>query len=183
MTSPTPTASSRYLRQAAQRFSAPLGALGAIATVVMMVATTVDVLSRNLIGPSVPGLMELSATLLVATVFLGLAYAGAANAHVSVDLITSRLPLGVARRLAGLMWLIGAAMTVWFVWATAKRAISSLSMGETTVGIIDWPLWPARWIVVIGFAAFVLIALVNAYLGMRGERLLGEDDDSTEVAS
>lgn len=143
----------------------------------MMIATTIDVVSRNVSGSSVPGLIELSGTLLIATVFLGLSYAGAANAHVSVDLITSRFPVAVSRRLAGLMWLIGSAMTVWFIYATALRAQASLRMREIAVGLVDWPLWPARWIVVIGFVAFLVIALVNSYLGLRGEPLLGEDED------
>lgn len=175
------TATSRFVRSATQRFAGPLGALGSISTVVMMIATTTDVVSRNFAGRSVPGLLELSATLLVATVFLGLSYAGAANAHVSVDLITSRFPLSVSRRLAGFMWLLGGAMTVWFIYATAKRALDSFEMQEITVGLVDWPLWPARWIVVIGLVAFLIVTLSNAYLGLRGEPLLGEDIDEADV--
>lgn len=172
--------SSVMLRRFAHKFAGPLGALGSISTVTMMVATSVDVLSRNIAGRSVPGLLELSATLLVATVFLGLSYAGAANAHVSVDLITSRLPLTISRRLAGLMWLIGSILIVWFIYATAIRAMASLEMREITVGLVDWPLWPARWIVVIGLVAFLVVGLVNAFLGLRGESLLGESDDERD---
>ena len=174
-TSPTPV--SRWVREAVQHFAAPLGALGSVSTVLMMTATTIDVVARNISGHSVPGLLELSGTLLVATVFLGLSYAGAANAHVSVDLVTSHLPLVVSRRLAGGMWLIGSAMTVWFIYATAVRALASLQMQEIAVGLVDWPLWPARWIVVVGLAAFLVIAVAHGYLGLRGEPLLGEDDD------
>lgn len=170
------------LRAAARKLAGPLGALGSIATVAMMVATTLDVLSRNFVGRSVPGLLELTETLLVVTVFLGLSYAGATNAHVSVDLLTSRFPKRLARQVTGAMWVLGAAMTVWFIMATAQRASASLRMGEISTGLVDWPLWPARWVVVIGFAAFLLIALVNGFLGLRGEPLLGEDDDADPLA-
>lgn len=180
MTTYATTATSRRVRNFAHKATGPLGALGSISTVVMMIAITTDVISRNFAGRSVPGLLELSGTLLVATVFLGLSYAGAANAHVSVDLITSRFPISVSRRLAGLMWLIGAAMTVWFIFATSKRALDSFKMREIAVGLVDWPLWPARWIIVIGLIAFLFVALVNAYLGLRGEALLGEDDDEDD---
>ncbi|MEB4614943.1 TRAP transporter small permease [Leucobacter sp. M11] len=180
MTTDASSASSRFLRGAAQTFAAPLGALGSISTVAMMIVTTIDVVSRNLSGSSVPGLIELSGTLLIATVFLGLSYAGAANAHVSVDLVTSRFPVSVSRRLAGLMWLLGSAMTVWFIYATAVRALASFQMREIATGLVDWPLWPARWLVVIGFVAFLVIALVNSFLGLRGEPLLGEDDEDDD---
>lgn len=180
MTTYETTAASRFVRLAAQKGSGPLGALGSISTVVMMIAITADVVSRNITDRSVPGLLELSGTLLVATVFLGLSYAGVANAHVSVDLITSRFPVAVSRRLAGLMWLLGAGMTGWFIYATAKRALASFEMREISVGLVDWPLWPARWIIVIGLVAFLLVALANGYLGLRGEPLLGEDEDEDD---
>lgn len=167
----------RRLRSAARGLAGPLGALGSIATVAMMVVTTVDVLSRNLAGRSIPGLLELTETLLVVAVFLGLSYAGVANAHVSVDLLTSHFPPALSHRVAGVMWLLGAGMTAWFLVACAQRASASVRMGEISTGLVDWPLWPARWVVVIGLTAFLLVALVNGYLGLRGESLLGEDAD------
>ncbi|WP_344684647.1 MULTISPECIES: TRAP transporter small permease [Actinomycetes] len=142
-----------------------------------MVATTADVINRNVAGRSVAGLLEMSESALVACVFLGLAYAGATNAHVSVDLLTSKLPLGAARRLAGVVWTASATMVVWLLVATTERAIQSTEIGEIQAGMMDWPVWPARWLIVVGYLSFLIIALINAYLSFRNEPLLGEDDE------
>ena len=171
-----PDRAERVLRSAAGAIAGPLGALGSISTVAMMIGITADVISRNFFGQSIAGLLEFTETLLVTTVFLGLAYAGATNAHVSVDLLSSKLPNGVSRRMGGAMWLLGAAMTVWFIDACWQRAVQSTQRGEVTQGLMEWPVYPARWIIVIGLIAFLVIALINAYLGLRGRLLLGEDE-------
>ncbi|WFP16227.1 TRAP transporter small permease [Citricoccus muralis] len=159
--------------------SAPLAALASISTLIIMVAVTIDVVSRNFLGRSVPGLLEMSETALVATVFLGLAYAGATNAHVAVDLLTDRFPQAFARRFAGVVWLLASGMVLWYVLATLDRALQSTSSREISQGLMQWPLWPSRWLVVIGFATFLLIALINAALSFMNEPLLGEDEDTT----
>ncbi|WP_255545967.1 MULTISPECIES: TRAP transporter small permease [unclassified Nesterenkonia] len=147
-----------------------------------MVAVTVDVLARNALGSSVPGLLEMSESALVATVFLGLAYTGTTNSHVSVDLLTEKLPRRMARKIAGVVWLLGSLMVTWFIYASFERAMESTASGEITVGLMDWPLWPARWLIVIGYVAFLLVALVNTYLSFRNELLLGEENDSNHLS-
>lgn len=167
------------LRRAGMMISAPLAALASISTLLIMVAVTIDVISRNVAKRSVPGLLEMSETALVATVFLGLAYAGAANAHVAVDLLTDRFPRAFARRFAGVVWLLVSGMVLWYVVASFERALYSTGAREITQGLMEWPVWPSRWLLVIGFATFLLIALINAALSFMNEPLLGEDEDTT----
>lgn len=166
------------LRKAVEKMASPLGALSSVSTIIMMLAITVDVIARNIGGEPIPGLLELSETALVATVFLGISYAGATNAHVSVDLLTSKMPVRPARYISGLMWLLGSGMVVWFIIATAERAIHSTEMDEVTLGLLVWPVWPTRWLIVLGYLAFLIVALANAYLSFRNEPLLGEEEDS-----
>jgi TRAP-type C4-dicarboxylate transport system permease small subunit len=168
---------SNILRRSVEKFAIPLGALSSVSTIVMMVAITVDVVARNFAGEPIPGLLEISETALVATVFLGISYAGVTNAHVSVDLLTSKLSLKSSRVIAGVMWLFGAGMVIWFIVATAERAMESTEMGEVTQGLLVWPVWPTRWLIVFGFIAFLVVALANVYLSFRLEPLLGEDDE------
>lgn len=169
-----------FLRTVGLRVTGPLGALASTATVLIMIAITIDVFSRNLGGKSIPGLLEMSESALVATVFLGLAYTGATNGHVSVDLVTAKLPVAMSRRLTGIVWLIGSLMVTWLAYACYLRALSSTQMGEVTRGLMEWPIWPARWLLVIGYLAFLFVALINTYLSFRGEPLLGEDDEQSE---
>ncbi|MCY1158875.1 MAG: transporter small permease [Citricoccus sp.] len=174
---------SAALRRAARSIAVPLGALASLSTLAIMVAIVIDVVVRNAGGRSVPGLLEMSETALVATVFLGLAYAGVTNSHVAVDLFTEALRPRVARVLIALAWLVGVLITAWLVLATFERAVESTEAGELRQGLMDWPLWPARWLVVIGLVAFLLVALVNIVLLVRGEPLLGEDEPDPDLAA
>lgn len=176
----TSNQTSDFLRTVGVRVTGPLGALASVATILIMIVVTIDVFSRNLGGKSIPGLLEMSESALVATVFLGLAYTGVTNGHVSVDLVTAKLPVSVSRTLTGVVWLIGSLMVTWFVYACYLRALSSTQMGEVTRGLMEWPVWPARWLLVIGYLAFLLVALINTYLSFRGEPLLGEEDEQSE---
>lgn len=177
-----PRTFSNLLRRWVEKMAVPLGALSSVSTILMMIAITVDVIARNFAGEPIPGLLEMSETALVATVFLGISYAGVTNAHVSVDLLTSKLSSQMSRFLAGVMWLLGAGMVVWFIIATAERAMQSTTMGEITQGLMEWPVWPTRWLIVLGYVAFLVVALVNAYLSFRQQPLLGEDEESLTVS-
>lgn len=180
---PAPGRTATGLRRAARAVAVPLGALASLSTLAIMIAIVIDVVVRNTGGRSVPGLLEMSETALVATVFLGLAYAGVTNAHVAVDLLTEALPPRVARILIALAWLIGVLITAWMVLATVERAVESTESGELRQGLMDWPLWPARWLVVIGLVAFLLVAVVNIVLIVRGEPLLGEEQPDPDLAA
>jgi len=171
------------LRRVARAIAAPLGALASLSTLAIMIAIVIDVVARNMGGRSVPGLLEMSETALVATVFLGLAYAGVTNAHVAVDLLTEALPPRIARVLIAVAWVVGVLVTAWLVLATFERAVESTEAGELRQGLMDWPLWPARWLVVIGLAAFLLVAVINVILLVRGEPLLGEDAPDPDLAA
>lgn len=183
MNSTSPTERVDVLRRIASVITVPLGALASLSTIAIMVAITVDVVVRNLGGRSVPGLLEMSESALVATVFLGLAYAGATNAHVAVDLLTAALRPAVARVLIGIAWLVSVAVSVWFLIATFQRAVQSTAANELRQGLVDWPVWPARWLIVIGFAAFLLVAVINVVLIVRGQPLLGEDQVDPDLAA
>lgn len=68
-------------------------------------------------------------------------------------------------------------MVMWFIIATAERAMQSTQMGEVTQGLLVWPVWPTRWLIVLGYVAFFIVALTNAYLSFRQEMLLGEEEE------
>lgn len=173
------TRASDRLRRIAYRLSAPLGALASLATLIVMIAIVADVIFRNVTGRSVPGLLELSESGLVAAVFLGLAYAGMTDSHVSVDLLTSHINQTVARILITAMWLASVVITAWFLISAVERAIQSVERNETRTGLINWPLWPSRWIIVIGFAAFLIVAIINVVLLLMRQPVLGKGHEPT----
>lgn len=155
----------------------PLGILASLSTIVMMLGVSAEVIYRNISGKSIPGVLELSESALVATVFLGLAYAGVTGSHIAVDLLVDRLPAALARVLVAIAWILSAGTLMWFTYATFTRATAAFAKGESRMGLLEWPLWPARWIIVIGFVAFLLIAIANVVRLLTGRPLLGESED------
>src|SRR5699024_7834187 len=116
---------------------------------------------RTLYDRSIPGILELSEAALVAAVFLGLAYTGATNSHIAVDLLTERLPEKVARWVIATAWLLTSVILVWMIYATTSRAIESTERGEVRTGLVNWPIWPSRWVIVVGLVAMLIVAVLN----------------------
>lgn len=156
--------------------SSVLGVLATIATVVMMTAIILDVISRAVRNQSIPGLFELGETVLVAAVFLGMAYTGATNGHIAVDLLTERLPRHISRILVLIAWILTEITLIWLIYATTLRALASTSSNENRMGIVNWPIWPTRWVIVVGLVAMAIVALVNILRLIQGNEVLGFQD-------
>ncbi len=162
--------------------SSIFGVLATVATVVMMFAIAADVFFRTLYDSTLPGVLELSETALVAAVFLGLAYTGATNSHIAVDLLTERLPASVSRWVILVAWTLTAGFVAWMTYATALRAIASTKANELRMGLVEWPLWPSRWLIPIGLALFLLVAIANIVRLASGKEVLGIDHQMPDVA-
>ena len=171
-----PPASSAFDR-GLRRLSAGLGVLAATALVVLMLATVVDVLVRWISRASVPGMIEVAETALVASVFLGLAWTSMQGGHVAVTIVTDRLRPTLARIVSTLIWLLNAGMLAWMSWACVLRAVQSTSLNETRFGLVQWPVWPLRWIIAIGLILWTVVALVNLVRVLGGRTAYGEDTE------
>lgn len=146
----------------------------------MMVATSADVGRRQLFGSSVRGVIELSEIMMVVIVFFGLGYAESQNAHVSMTLFIRRLPDRVAAAVKAAALVLAILVIGWMLVATFDRAIDSFASGEQRFGIVRLPVWPARWAIVIGLAAFLLEMLVRLADLVRTART--SKQSPTEVA-
>ncbi|EYT51810.1 hypothetical protein H490_0114750 [Leucobacter sp. UCD-THU] len=158
-----------------KRCSAALGVIAAGALVVLMLATVIDVLVRWTTRASLPGMMEIAETALVASVFLGLAWTSIQGGHVAVTIVTDRLKPGLARAVSMLIWTLNAVILAWMTAALLARAVQSTSMSETRFGLVQWPIWPLRWIIAAGVLFWAIVALVNLVRVIRGRTAYGED--------
>jgi TRAP-type C4-dicarboxylate transport system permease small subunit len=79
-----------FLRQLGKVESIGLTISG-ILIVLMMVITTIDTFLRQAFNSPIPGVYELESMMLVAIVFLGIAYVQGQKRHISLDLVTSHL--------------------------------------------------------------------------------------------
>lgn len=158
--------------------SRAMGVIAALAIVILMAAIVTDVVTRYLTGSSMPAMVELSESALVVSIFFGLAWAGASGAHVSVTLVTDRISASVNRVLSIAVWTLTSLFVMWLTYATYGRAMNATERGETRMGIVEWPMWPLRWVIVAGFLALLFISLANLVRALRGRDLLpGQVDE------
>ena len=144
------------MRRLIRMISTFFAILAALCVVAMMAMTVADVASRIVSGRSIPGAQELSEQLIVALVYLGMAYAFYKRDHVSVTICTALLSarLRATARLAGRSLLL--AIVAWMGWRTGAEAWRSHVVGEVRFGLLQMPLWPARAAIPLGLAALAL---------------------------
>jgi len=143
-----------------------IAGVGACFLIPLMIITAGDVVGRDAFGHPIPGTVELSQYLLAVFILLGLAYAQQAKAHVSVSVVTSRLPRHVQHILsivATLLCLSIALMLVWQGWA--------IGIEERTVSdMLRVPQYPFRLMVAV--AAFLLCLELVTDLGDSWKKIV-----------
>lgn len=157
------------------------GIMATAAIVVIMLSTVLELVGRNITGASVPYLLEISETGLVIAVFFGLSWSAINGGHVAVTLVADRLSQGTQKVLSIVSWVLALGMSCWFFYASTDRALSATSRGEIRMGIVEWPVYPVRWAIAIGFAMLILACLVNIYMSFKDNRVLTQAADELEV--
>ncbi len=129
--------------------------LSGVAILLMMIAGAADVFGTNLdvVGLKsrpIPATFEFMGAMMVVTVFLAVSYAQHERQHIRVELLVRRLPLPLQKvadivQFALAMILFG--LIARFAWPVA---IHAFNVGEYATGLINFPLWPARFVLAIG---------------------------------
>ncbi len=165
----------RYLDRFNASVSRVAAVIAAALTMLLAISITSDAVARFITNRSIPGMVELSETLLVALVFLAFGYCAYSGSHIALTLVTEALPGRVAAGVRAVAYVIVAALLVWMLWATGIRALDSLETGEYKFGLAQWPLWPARTTIFVGLALTLPVYVVAVWTNLqiaRGRRPL-----------
>ncbi|ALV28687.1 TRAP transporter small permease [Pannonibacter sp. Q-1] len=146
-------------------FRMGLAGICAVMLTAMMLLTVADVVGRYFLASPVQGATELTEMLLAAVIFIGLPAATLDDDHVTVDMLTARLPWAVERLRRPVVAFASAAILCvigWRLWAAAAQVGS---YGGTTISL-QIPLAPLGYLVSIftGLAALILVAKAIACL-------------------
>lgn len=130
-----------------------IGGLGMLFSMFLGVA---DIVGTQVLLIPVPGPRELTESTMVLIVFGALAYAQIRRAHIRVELVYFQMP----PRVRAVMDVITDIAAIAFYGLILQQAIGeaqySLQINEATVGLIRFPLWPARFILAAGCALMIL---------------------------
>lgn len=144
-----------------------LAMLSAMAILVIMLLTVADVTQRWATGRSMAGVLEFNEILMVAVVYLGLAYTQRRDEHVSVDLLVTRLPRRARRWVEAVALLLAIMVVGLLLWATLETGLESYARREFRFGLRAVPIWPARLVIPLGLLFLsleILRSLANRML-------------------
>lgn len=151
-------AKSGLIRRVVSVISRTMAVLSAALVLVITVIIVADVSRRYLTGRSIPGVIEYSEVLMVAVVFLGLAFAQRNQDHIGVDLFLSKLPRRAGQFVKAVGLVIVSGSFLWMLWETGKVAQRSYETGEHRFGLAQVPIWPARIVITVG-VFFLLVEI------------------------
>jgi len=140
---------------------------GGLLLTAMMFLVTADVLGRYLLGRPIHGTTELTEFMMVGLLYFTLAHTQADKAHIKVEMLVSRLSPKTQLFFEVLAYGLGFFLFVLITWQGTLAAMKSWKFGETTFGVILFPLFPAKVLVPIGSALFALRLFLDFREGLK----------------
>lgn len=139
-----------------QQLALVLVLLGAVGMLSSMLLGTADVVGTQFLGTPVPGALEITESTMVLIVFGALAYAQMRRAHIRVEILYGYVgPRGKAF-MDAMTHVVALVFFALLGWEGYGEALYSWGIRESTLGYIRFPLYPARWLLVLGTALLLL---------------------------
>jgi TRAP-type C4-dicarboxylate transport system permease small subunit len=146
----------RTLEAIVERLAFAILLVGGFGMLMSMFLGVADVVGSQILRIPVPGPKELTESTMVVIVFGALTYAQIRRSHIRVELLYTRAG---PRMQAAMDVLAGVCGLIFFgllLWQAIGEAQYSLQIHEATVGLIRFPLYPARIVLAAGTALLIL---------------------------
>ena len=124
--------------------------LSGVAMLLMMAVGALDIITTYVFSRPIPATFEFIETMLVVVAFFAIPLAQSERAHIRVELIYNHMPkfLQFSSDLFGyILNIIFYALIAIYGW---RSGVISFQQAEIAPGIINWPLWPARFALFLG---------------------------------
>ncbi len=132
----------------------------------MMVLLVIDIVSRTMRKP-IQGMAELSVFVMMVVIYLGMARCEENKEHVNLEIIINAVS-PVMRRFMKLVYSLLAFVTVSLLYySVTVNAWSSFQRNEAIEGTVEMPIWPVKFLMVIGLTFFWIQVLINALDAMK----------------
>jgi TRAP-type C4-dicarboxylate transport system permease small subunit len=180
-------------RRAVERVGRVMNAAAGWLFIAGALFVTFDVLGRRLVGVSSQATVEITGYLLATGLTWGLTEALASRAHIRVDVLVRRLPLGLRAWMHALALAFLAVLAFFLVWRGWALVYESWEFGARDSSAFSIPLVPPQGMWALGFTVFfvltgLLLLEVLVLLALRRpdavDRLLGPrtlEEETQEV--
>ena len=126
-----------------------------------------DVFGTQVLKAPLPGARELTESTMVLIVFGALTYAQIRRSHIRVELLYTRM----SPRIQAIMDVATDIAAIIFFgllfWQAVNEVKISWEIGEATVGLIRFPLYPARIILAAGAGLLIIRLILDMLVDMR----------------
>lgn len=116
---------------------------------IMMLAINIDVAARNL-GNPIYWVTDISIVLIVFLAFWAMATTQAHREHIIVDFFLNHISKRKRAFFEMISWFLSLLFCLILLYSGTKIMIESVKTLEGTLGIVTFPIWPARIAIVIG---------------------------------
>jgi TRAP-type mannitol/chloroaromatic compound transport system permease small subunit len=146
-----------------QTFSAWLGRLalwllllGTVGMIAAMLVGVADVVGTEFLGRPVLGTLEFTESTMVLVVFGALAYAQERRAHIRVELLYSQVGARGKSFMEAVTHIVAFIFFALIAWQGVGELLYSWEMKEATMGSVRFPLYPARFLLLLGVSLLML---------------------------
>jgi TRAP-type C4-dicarboxylate transport system permease small subunit len=135
-----------------------LGTVGMIASMLVGVA---DVIVTEAFGRPVLGTLEFTESSMVLVVFGALAYAQERRSHIRVELLYTHVGARGKSFMEAITHIVAFIFFALIAWQGYGELLYSWEMKEATMGSVRFPLYPARFLLLLGVGLLVLRLAVD----------------------
>ena len=171
----------RLLSRIVERIALIVLLIGGIGMLLSMFLGVADVVGTQMLKSPVPGAYEITESTMTLIVFGALAYAQIRRAHIRVELLYTHVGPRAQAAMDVLADIAGLVFFGLLLWQAFQEAQYSYEINERTVGLIRFPLYPARIVLAAGTALMILRLTLDLIIDVR-RIFTGEPPDLDEAA-
>ena len=134
--------------------------IGEVVLLAMVLLIIVDIILRRIFNNPISWSLEVIRVELVVVVFFSVAYCGARRGHISIDVLTSRLPPRIQAYLETVMIFLGMGLFIFMAWGSINSGMGLLANHRIT-GLLPIPLYPFAFAVALGSLLLALVLMVQ----------------------
>ena len=140
-----------------------LAAVAGVSLFLMMAQTVLDVAADNFFSHPIPGNLEIvSVYHMVLVVFLPLAFVEWQHENIQVDLVWLIMPAWLQRGFLVAGYLVSTGFFAILTRQTWIDAMNAMAKNEMLMGNVYVLIWPAKFVLPIGFAGICLVSFRHA---------------------
>ncbi len=128
----------------------------------MMMLLVIDIVFRSVDMP-LHGLAELSVFVMMIVIYLGLSRCEEYSEHVGLEFAINKLSEKARSVMAAAVQFLAVATVGLMFYAVTTDAWSAFETNSSIEGLIDLPIWPTKFVMVVGMVFFLLQAIVNLF--------------------